>query len=359
MTSFRAMTLANFKMIVRNRTALFFLLGFPLIFMLLFGYLFGTGETRLSIGISGEDVSPLAGAIADQMEQTDGFTVYRGDLESELAAIEDGDRTVVLAFSEPDGDHALDAQIYVNQANPQFAQIGLNAVEQFLLQSELEIAGQPRMIQTDVANIEGDEFQFIDFFLPGVIGISLMVNGIQSLSTTFVSFREKGILRRIKATPFPLWQFILSRISTQVVIAVAQTVILVAIALVLFDVNISDSYFSALVLVVLGAFAFLGIGFVISAFASNTDVADSAGTIITIPMMFLSGVFFPVDDAPAVLQPIIQLLPLTYLVEGLRNVLIDGGTLADTWLEIGVLALTAAIGFLISVRFFRWESREA
>lgn len=352
------MTLANVRMIVRNRTALFFLLGFPLIFMLLFGYLFGTGETRLSIGIAGEDISPLAGVIADQMEQTEGFTVHRGDLQSELSAIEDGNRTVVLAFSEPEGDHALDARIYVNQSNPQFAQIGLNAVEQFLLRSELEMAGQPRMIRSDIASVEGDEFQFIDFFLPGVIGISLMVNGIQSLSTTFVAFREKGILRRIKATPFPLWQFILSRITTQVVIAVIQMVILVAIALVLFNVNLSDSYFSALVLVVLGAFAFLGIGFVISAFASNTDVADSAGTIVTIPMMFLSGVFFPVDDAPGVLQPIIQVLPLTYLVEGLRTVLIDGGTLNDTWLEMGVLVATAVVGFLVSVRFFRWESRE-
>jgi ABC-2 type transport system permease protein len=352
------MTIANFRMIVRNRTAMFFLLGFPLLFMLLFGYLFADGETRLQVGIAGEDVSPAAAAIAEQMEQTDGFEVYRGELESELAEVEDGNRTVVLAFSEATGDAGLNADIYVNQANPQFAQIGRSAVEQFLLQAELEMAGQTRMIESTVANIEGDEFRFIEFFLPGVIGISLMVNGIQSLSTTFVGFREKGILRRIKATPFPLWQFILSRITTQLLIAVVQTVILVAVAILLFGVQLSASYPAALVLVVMGAFAFLSIGFVISAFAENTDVADSAGTLVTIPMMFLSGVFFPVDNAPAVLQPLIQVLPLTYLVDGLRTVMIDGGTLADVWLEMAILAGTAVIGFLISVRFFRWESHQ-
>jgi ABC-2 type transport system permease protein len=357
MTSFWAMTLANVRMIVRNRTALFFLLGFPMIFMVLFGFLFAGGETRLRVGIAGEDVSPVAAAIAEQMDQTEGFVVYRNDLETELAEIDDGNRLVVLAFSESTDNAALRVDVYVNQANPTFSQIGRSAVEQFLLQAELEIAGQPRMIESNVANVEGETFRFIDFFLPGVIGISLMVNGVQALSSTFVTFRERGILRRIKATPFPLWRFILSRITTQVVVAVVQAVILILFAIFLFDANPSNNYGSMLALVVMGAFAFLSIGFVIAAFAGNTDVADSAGTLVTLPMMFLSGVFFPVDDAPAWLQPIIQVLPLTYLVDGLRTVMIDGATITEVWMEIAVLALTAVIGFLISVRFFRWEAR--
>jgi ABC-2 type transport system permease protein len=357
MTAFRAMTIANFKMIARNRTVLFFLLGFPIIFMVLFGFLFADGETRLHIGIAGEDVSPIAIAIAEQMEQTDGFEIYRNDVDHELAAIDDGDRLVVLVFSEGTGAATLDAAIYVNQSNPTVSQIGLSAVQQFLLQAELEITGQPRLIQPTVADVEGDSFGFIEFFLPGVIGISLMTNGVQALSSTFVAFREQGILRRIRGTPFPLWQFILSRITTQVVVAVFQIIILVAIAILLFDVQIASSYLAMGVLVVIGAITFLSIGFIVSAFAGNTDVADAAGTLITLPMMFLSGVFFPTDDAPSWLQPIIQLLPLTYLVDGLRDVMIRGATLDEVMLEVLVLAGTAVIGFLISVWFFRWESR--
>ncbi|TVR71860.1 MAG: ABC transporter permease [Sphaerobacteraceae bacterium] len=359
MTSFLAMTVANFKMIVRNRTAMFFLLGFPVIFMVLFGFLFGEGETRLHIGIAGEDSSPIATAIAEQMEQTDGFMVYRNDGDHELSAIDDGDRLVVIVFSDGTGSAELDADIYVNQSNPTFSQIGLSAVEQFLLQAEMEITGQPRMIQPTVADVEGDSFGFIEFFLPGVIGIALMTNGVQALSSTFVAFREKGILRRIKGTPFPLWQFILSRITTQVVISVFQIVILIAIAIMLFDVQISSSYLAMAVLVVIGAFTFLSIGFIVSAFAGNTDVADAAGTLITLPMMFLSGVFFPTDDAPGWLQPIIGLLPLTYLVNGLRDVMIRGAGVDAVMLEILVLVGTAVAGFLISVYFFRWESRGA
>jgi ABC-2 type transport system permease protein len=359
MRSFRAMTIANFKMIGRNRTVLFFLLGFPIIFMVLFGFLFAEGETRLHIGIAGEDSSPIAAAIADQMEQTEGFVVYRNDAEHELNAIDEGDRLVVLIFSEGTGEAALDAAIYVNQANPTFSQIGLSAVEQFLLQAELEITDQPRMIQPTVADVDGVSFSFIEFFLPGVIGISLMTNGVQALSSTFVAFREQGILRRIKGTPFPLWQFILSRIVTQVVIAVFQIIILIAVARLLFNVQIANSYPAIAVLVIVGAFTFLSIGFIVSAFAGNTDVADAAGTLITLPMMFLSGVFFPTDDAPAFLKPIIQVLPLTYLVDGLREVMIRGVGIGDVWFEILVLGGTAVVGFLISVYFFRWESRSA
>ena len=178
-----------------------------------------------------------------------------------------------------------------------------------------------------------------------------------SLSSSFVTYRQRGILRRIKGTPFPLWAFIMSRISTQIIIAIVQAAMLLALAVILFDVHVSSSYVALLVLVTLGALAFLSIGFVVSAFAPNSDTADSAGSAITLPMMFLGGVFFPVDDAPSWLQPLIQILPLSHLADGLRSVIIDGAGLTDVWLPVLVMLATAGIGLLIAVRFFRWEPR--
>jgi ABC-2 type transport system permease protein len=357
MNAFLAMTIANARMILRNRSALFFLLIFPIIFIVIFGFLVGEGDFQLRVGIAGEDVSPVTAAIADQMEATEGFTVYRGSVESELDEIADGNRTIVLVFSEGEGEHPAQAEIYFDQANPSQAQIGISAVEQFLLQAEAEITGQPRLIDTSIAGVEGDSFRYIDFLVPGIIGMSLMVNGIVSLSSTFVTFRERGILRRIKATPFPLWEFILSRITTQVVIAVAQAVILLGVGVILFDIYVSSSYASLLVMVMLGALAVLSIWFVVSAFAANSDVANSAANAIFVPMMFLGGVFFPLENAPGWMRPITDAMPLTYLVNALRDIIIDGATLVDVWPEILVMLATALIGMLIAVRFFRWESR--
>lgn len=357
MNAFLAMTVANTKMILRNRVALFFLLAFPALFIILFGYLFSEGDFQLDVGIVSDESLPMADAISGQMESVDGFNVYRGDREAELAEIEEGDRTVVIVFSQTDEDTPIQAQLYVNQENPTVAQVAASAVEQFLLRAELEMTGQPRMIESEVANVDVESTSFIEFLVPGIVGMSLMMNGILSLSSTFVSFRERGVLRRIKGTPFPIWQFILSRITTQVVIAVAQAAILIGLGILLFDIYVSDSYFSLLVVVALGALVFLSIGFIISAIATNTDVADGAANAVFLPMMFLSGVFFPVEDAPAWLRPITNALPLTYLVGALRDIMLRGASLPDVWLEILVLLVTAAVGMIIAVRFFRWEPR--
>jgi ABC-2 type transport system permease protein len=355
--AFLAMTHANLRMTLRNRSALFFLMAFPIIFIVLFGYLAGGNGFSIRVGVAGGDLSPMTEAIIDQMEATEGFRVSRGEAESELAAIADGDRTVVVVFSPGEGETQVRAEIYFSQANPTVSQVGISAIEQFLLQAEVQMRGEPRLIETEIAGVDTDQVRFIDFFVPGIVAMSLMFNGIMSLSSAFVSWRQRGILRRIKGTPFPLWQFILSKITTQVIIALVQAVILIGLGVILFDVYISDSYVSLVVMIMLGALAFLSIGFLVSAFAPNSETADSAGSAITLPMMFLGGIFFPVDAAPGWLQPITAVLPLTHLANALREIMIDGATLLDVWPAVLIMLVTAAIGMAIAARYFRWESQ--
>jgi ABC-2 type transport system permease protein len=180
-----------------------------------------------------------------------------------------------------------------------------------------------------------------------------------ALSTTFVSYRERGILRRIKATPFPLWAFILSKITVQLVVALAQAAILLGTGVVLFSVSIADSYVSLALMVALGALGFLSIGFAISAFARDAETASGISNVVVFPMLFLGGVFFPVENAPDWLRPITQIIPVTYLADALREIVIDGATIADVWVSALVMIVTAVIGMLIAVRFFRWEARTA
>lgn len=359
MNALRYMILANFKMTLRNRTALFWNLAFPAIFIVLFGFLLTMDTDAFDVGVVGGDVSPLAQEVVDELSTSDAFAVTTGSVVSELEALESGNRSVVVVFGESTVPGQLQVDLYYDQSDPQRGAIALSSVQQFLNQVNLQALGEDRPLNVTVEAVEADNLRYIDFLVPGILAMSLMNSGVIGLATAFVSYREKGILRRIKATPFPLSSFIAARIISQVVVAVVQAMILILLGMLLFDLRIDGNMLNVIVMVTLGAVAFLSLGFVISSFARNSEAAASLSNAVTFPMLFLSGVFFPVDNAPDWLQPITKIIPLTYLADGLRDVMVRGGSLPDQWINILALLATCVIGIALSVRFFRWESAPA
>ncbi|HEX2281924.1 MAG TPA: ABC transporter permease [Thermomicrobiales bacterium] len=359
MRALRYMILANFKMTLRNRTALFWNLAFPAIFIVLFGFLLTMDTSGFSVGVVGADTTPISQQVADELSASEAFDVETGSRESELQELEDGERSVVVIFSEGASPELAEAEIFYDQTDPQQAQIALSAVQQFLNQVNVEALGEQRPVTVSIEGIDAENLRYIDYLVPGILAMSLMNSGMIGLATAFVSYREKGILRRVKATPFPLSSFIIARIISQVVVAVIQAMVLILLGMLLFDLKIDGSLLNVVVMVTIGAVAFLSLGFVISSFARNSEAAASLSNAFSFPMLFLSGVFFPVDDAPAWLQPITKIIPLTYLADGLRAVMVRGSSLPAEWLNIVVLLLTCVVGLVLSLRFFRWESSPA
>jgi ABC-2 type transport system permease protein len=356
MKALRYMILANFKMTLRNRTALFWNLAFPAIFIILFGLLLTMETDAFSIGVVGNETTEIARQVTGELGSSDAFDVSLGSRDAQLEALNNGDRSAVVVFSEGAAPGRAQAEIFYDQTDPQRGQIALSAVQQFLNQVNVEALGEQRPVTVSVQGIESQSLRYIDYLVPGILAMSIMNSGMIGLTTAFVSYREKGILRRIKATPFPLSSFIFARIMSQVVIAVVQAMILILLGMVLFDLQIDGSLINVVLMVTVGSLAFLSLGFMISSFARNQEAAASLGNALSFPMLFLSGVFFPVDNAPAWLQPITRIIPLTYLADGLRNVMVRGASLPAEWLNIAVLLLTCAIGLILSVRYFRWES---
>lgn len=354
-----AMIVANMKMTVRNRTALFWMLAFPIIFIVLFGFLLGGSDFSVNVGVVNATESPLTAQVVDQMKSVDSFKVSTGDRDAEMNALNKGDRDVVVIFGPGQGGSQASAEIWYDQANAQTSQVAVSAIQQFFSEANQAMSDAPRPIVATVQGVSTQSMSYIDFLVPGILAMSIMTSGMIGLSSYFVTYREKGILRRIKATPFPLSSFIVARILTSVVLAVAQAVILLGIGKLLFDVNIGDQIASLVVLVVLGSAAFLGLGFLISGVARNTEAADGIANAVSFPMMFLGGVFFPVDAAPAWMQPITKVIPLTYFANGLRDVMLNGATLVNVWLDVAVLVGTAAVAVVLAVRFFRWEAQTA
>ena len=356
MRALLAMTRANVKMSVRNRAALFWNLAFPALFIVIFGVVFGRGmQVEVHVGVA-EPVSAYGEAVAAAMAANEAFTVSRGPADKELARLEAGDRDVVLGFpaaAAPDGRPAVEL-LYDPVAGPTEA-LAVAAVRQILV----ETAGGVLPVAIAEAPVRAAEITFMDAFVPGILAMSLMNSGIIGLSTAFVNYRERGILRRIKVTPFPLTSFVLARVLSQMVLAVAQALILVGLAALLFGLHLRGNPLLILLTIVLGALAFLAIGFAISGFARNAEAAASYANLATFPMLFLSGIFFSLENAPAWLLPLTRLLPLPYLVEALRGPMTRGEGLAAIWPDLLVLAAVFVAAMAVAVRFFRWDAQPA
>ena len=344
------------KMTVRNRTALFWNLIFPVIFILVFGTVFNDDGFNSDVGLAGAP-SEFHSAVAQTLEDSEVFSVTTDEnTQQELDELKDGNRDVVLVFGdEPSGGGFPTVQLYYDEAAGPNAQISINAISQVLN----SVAQGPSPVTIEAQPVETLDISYMDFLLPGILAMSIMNSGVIGLSTSFVTFRERGILRRIKITPFPLSSFVTARVISQLIIAVPQALILYLISHFLFGVDIQGSILLVIVSIFIGSLAFLAIGFAVSSIAPNVETAASYSNLITFPMLFLSGVFFDVDSAPGWLAPITKVLPLRYLVDALREVMTRGKGLDAIWMDWVILAATALIGVLIAVRFFRWEARTA
>ena len=354
MRAFLAMTGANLRMTLRNRTALFWNIVFPAIFILIFGSVFSSDQVDITVGVIGEP-SSLHAETVEVLESADVFTVETGgSADDELQALEDGDRDVVLAFGpEPASGDLPEVQLYYDETAGPNSQISISAVQQVLL----TVAQGENPVPIEQVPVTGIDVSFMDFFLPGILAMAIMNSGVIGLSTSFVTYRERGILRRIKVTPFPLPSFIGSRVVSQLIVAVPQSLILVALAYLFFDLTIRGNVVLILFVILLGSLAFLSIGFALSSIAKNVETAASYANLITFPMLFLSGVFFDIDAAPEWLKPITKVLPLRFLVDALREPMTRGKGIEAIWLDIVVLIVTFVVGMLIAVRFFRWDAR--
>lgn len=351
MQSFWAMVVANLKMTVRNRQAIFWNLAFPAIFILIFGSVFGGDATNtFDVGVTGP-AGPNRDQVIAGLEANAGFDVHTGTEEDELEALDNNDRQVVLTIPETITAETPIRFAYNGEGGPT-ASLAQAAVQSALF-GILGVGGEVPIESTAVST---RDLSFIDFFLPGILAMSIMNSGVIGLSTAFTSFREKGILRRIRVTPFALWKFILARIVASMLVILATSGILIGMSVLVWGFRLRGNWLLSLLVIIIGSLTFLAIGYAISSFARNTETAASYANLITFPMLFLSGVFFPVSSLPDWIEPVLNVLPLKYLVDALRQPMMYGNGLPDVWRDLLVLLAVFAACMAFAIRFFRWDA---
>ncbi len=363
MTALAALTVANIRSYVRDRAALFWTLAFPLIFIFMFGFIFqGGGESSLSLAWVDKDGSSAAGVLRGAFEAQAGTELTVTDEGDALEQMRQGNVDAVIEV--PAGYGAAVEAAATGSGAPTRVVVYTDPSRQNLVASVYQsvgavlgvvnLGGRPPLVIPQPETLQTENLNFISYFVPSMLGLSVMQVGIFA-AIPLVADREKLILKRLAATPLRRWQLVGSNVLMRLLIALIQAVIIVGVGVVVFDVAITGPFPLSVVFIVLGAVAFLALGYVVASFASTEDAANGMTSVIQFPMMFLSGTFFPIDQMPDPLQAVARAIPLTYLSDALRQVMVGGAAFAPLWLCFAVLAGWLVVCFAIAARKFRWQ----
>ncbi len=197
--------------------------------------------------------------------------------------------------------------------------------------------------------------RYIDFLIPGLIGINLMGGGLFGVGFVVVDLRVRKLLKRYLATPMRKTDFLLSLMLSRLLFTFVEMLLLVGFAWLVFDITIRGSLLAFAVLVTIGGFAFAGLGLLIACRAKTIETVSGLMNAIMLPMYIFSGVFFSSERFPEEIQPVLKALPLTQLIDGLRAVMNDGAGFAAILIPCAVLAAWGVAAFAIALRYFRWR----
>jgi ABC-2 type transport system permease protein len=359
MKAFRAMLVAGVLMLARNRVLLISSLGLALISILIFGALFGGGQTpKLGLGVADEDHSPISMQVLTQLQSSDSLAVTTGSVSAEVQALRTGHRDAVIVLGSGFGaalsqGHAA-IQVYYDQSNPITQATARAAVQSIVAGINQSLSHQPSPVTLDEQAISVHHLRTIDFLTPGQLGLLLVFTNL-TVGIALVGWRKQGILRRFAATPLRPGVLVATQILSRLIISLAQAAVLVAVAILVFHVQVVGSWVLLGLTVTLGALTMLALGFAIGSFATTQDAAQAVVFLIAFPMMFLGGSYFPTDNAPAFLTPLIKAMPLSYLNDALRQIVNNGATLTAIQNDALVLGAWIVAALLVSVRAFRWS----
>jgi ABC-2 type transport system permease protein len=359
----RGMTIASMKMYFRNKTALFFSLFFPIVFIVVFGLIFNHQSSSFKVDVVYQNKTPQATSFVDSLGKNVSALKFT-EVTSDQAATDlnkgnsDLALTIPATFGTQVDSHPAKAQILAqySASSPQTGLAAVQIVSQFVSIANDSISHTPQILTLRAEGVNTKNLSYIDFLLPGMVGLSVMQLGIFSVAFAFVSYKSTGMLRRIQATPVHPGIFLFSQGFTRLIMAVLQTAILVTIGTAFFSFHLSAaSYLPFVITALLGSIIFMAIGFAIAGWAKNEDQAQPVAQLIQFPMMFLSGTFFPRDGFPHVLQVITGFLPLTFLTDGLRDIANNGAGLWAIRSDLLGLLVWAIVAGAIAVRLFHWE----
>jgi ABC-2 type transport system permease protein len=336
----KELTLARFREQLRQPEVLFWVFAFPLLLAVALGLAFRNRPPDV-IHVAVES-GPRAEALVADLKAAGGFAA--SVLSPEVASEEL--RTGQVALVVVPGD-SLVYRYDPTRSESRLARIATDdALQQAL--------GRRNARPTADRIVTQRGARYIDFLIPGLLGLNLMSTGMWGLGYAVVDARRRKLMKRLLASPMRRSQYLLSFIAARLVILAPEVTVLLGFAALAFGVPVRGSILSLAVVVVLGAMCFAGLGLLTASRAQTVEAVSGLMNLVMLPMWVLSGVFFSSANFPAAMQPFIRALPLTALNHALRGVMLQGASLASLAAPIGICVAWGGVSFAVALRTFRW-----
>lgn len=369
------------KRLFRDKVGIFFVFVFPLIFLVVFGSIFnGDNNVSFRVAVINEAnndfsnefvqrVFPSDEAKKEAEKNNEEKSKSPFQVDSEVTNLDQAkekmnrgqiEATVILPkdFGEvqtgqkyPSGE----LQVLYDQTS-ESAGITMASVLGDILKEvnqELVPTVEPFTVKAQSTATQG--LTQFDYTFSGILGFTLLSLGIFGPTTVFPRLKQRGVLRRYETTTLKVWQYFTGNVVSNGFVGLLAAALMFAAAVLFFDLNMRGSYFNLAFVVVLGTVLLFGIGLAIGGWAKNENQAAPLAQIATLPMMFLSGVFFPTFLMPEVLQNITKFIPLTPIIDSIRMIITENASLLDLGPQMAVMFGWTAIIYIIAFKVFRWE----
>lgn len=355
--------LAQAKEFLREPMTLLFVLLLPVAFGVFFGLIFsGSGNFILSLGVVNEDTGPVGVRIVEWLRSPDVIqmlnfnTGSRGEM---LAKLNKGELSVVVVLPADLSAAAAtgtptEVEVFYDPTRQISAGVGLGMVRTLLNDANLALTSSPRLLVLKEQTVQARAPRQIEFYLPGMLGIALLWLGVFGTAQPVVAQREAQVLRRLSITPITAGTILTAEVGWRVTVGLLQAATFLIVGYIGFQIGVKDwPLFLAGLL--LGTLVFVGWGYVMAGLARTTESAMAIAQLINFPMMMLSGSIFPAEMLPGSFQPIVKLMPLTYLSDLFRQTMTGLPSMHSMTLNFAVLGGWLVVGLILAARLWRWE----
>lgn len=355
----------NTRRFFRDRLSIFFGILFPLIFLFVFGGIFGnSASANFHIALINQSESSSSKQFVDNLKKQKTFDIdtSHSSLDAAKKDMTTGqlDAAVVLPKNFGNTDPAThlpsgQAQLYYTQNNSQAGQTMSTVFEGVFKQINTDMTHAPTPFSVKSNTLTDKSLTSFDYTFAGLLGFAILGMGIFGPVNVFPELKKMGILRRFSTTPLRVWQYFSATAISQSIVGIVSLLIMFLAAILVFHLKVVGNVGLLAGFLVLSIIEILGIGLAIGGWAKNERQAAPLSNIVTFPLMFLSGTFFPRFMMPEWLQNITGWLPLTPVIDGIRYIVNEGYSFTQLLPQIGLICLWTIVIYVIAFRVFRWE----
>ncbi len=347
---------------LRSRVGLFFSLIFPIILILLFGSIFSnTGSSSSPVYVQNLDGTSVASQMfLTSLNATGAVSVHMvsssvGNLSTWLVSKGYTAGIVLPAgFQTAFAAHRpVKVIVYTDPAQPSTAGIVQGAVGYAVTSMNYAQSGQAPVVGTVELNVGSTTYQYIDYLVPGLIGFSILTSPMFSMTNIAAQYKKQKLFRQLSLTPLTRGEWLAASVLWYLVLVFASTVVMLAVGRGLFGATATPTLLT-IPFLIFGPMLFVSLGLLLGTFSKTPESAAVVGNLVTFPMMFLSGTFFPVSLFPDYLQAVAHVLPLYYVIDGLNNTMVFQNT-TGALTDLLVVVALAVLLFLAAIRAFRWQ----